>query len=161
MVGNDVTEYDAHRSRPVTEESYGIPDEEGEMVSWTFVRDAMAEDQNYWLCTTRPDGHPHVRPVWGVWVDDALHCGGGERTRWVQNIQADSRIVAHRESGEAVVIIEGVAERVTDTDLEERLDTAYQGKYGIQHGTPFFTVRPKTVFAWSDYPNDATRWQFG
>ncbi|EFW93310.1 pyridoxamine 5'-phosphate oxidase-related FMN- binding protein [Haladaptatus paucihalophilus DX253] len=161
MVGNDVEEFDSHRSRPRTEQGYGIPDEEAGMLSWTFVREQMANDEYYWICTNRPDGHPHARPVWGVWVDNTVHCGGGERTRWVRNLQLDSRIVVHRESGEAVVIIEGTAERVTDTDLEDRLDSAYQGKYGIHHGAPFFTVQPETVYAWSDYPNDATKWQFG
>jgi general stress protein 26 len=160
MVGKDVAEFDALRNRPETEQSYGIPEEEDGMLSWTFVREQIANDEYYWICTARPSGHPHARPVWGVWVDDTLFCGGGERTRWVRNVQADSRVVVHRESGEAVVIIEGDAERVTDADLLERLDSAYQGKYGIHHEIPFFAVRPETVFAWNDYPNDATRWQF-
>lgn len=93
-----------------------------------------------------------------------FHCGGGERTRWVRNLAANPGIAVHRESGDEVVIIEGTVERLdegsADPELIERLDAAYEGKYGIRHGTPFFAVRPSTVLAWSDYPTDATRWEF-
>lgn len=133
------------------------------MLPWEFVREKVANDQNYWIVTSRPDGRPHARPTWGVWVDDTFYCGG-ERTRWVRNLAVDPRITVHRESGETVVIIEGVAERIADETadpaLVEGLDAAYEGKYGIEHGTPFFAVRPRRVFAWSDYPTDATRWEF-
>ena len=31
----------------------------------------------YWLSTVRPDGRPHVTPLLGVWLDDALYfCTG-------------------------------------------------------------------------------------
>ncbi|WP_458187554.1 pyridoxamine 5'-phosphate oxidase family protein [Haladaptatus sp. NG-WS-4] len=159
MVGDD----SARRSRPETEGSYGIPESREGMLSWGFVREQMAGDQNYWIATTRPDGRPHARPVWGVWVDDTFYCGGGEKTRWVRNLTNNPAVTVHRESGETVVILEGVAERIdeaTDLRLADRVDAAYEAKYGIEHGTPFFVVRPDVVFAWSDYPNDATRWEF-
>ena len=112
----------------------------------------------------RPDGRSHARPTWGVWVDDTFFCGGGERTRWVRNLAKNSAITVHREDGEEVVIIEGRAEKIADENsdpaLVERLDEAYESKYGIRHGTPFFAVRPDVVLAWSDYPTDATRWMF-
>ena len=153
------------RSRPVTEESYGIPDDEEGLLSWEFVADRMADDRTFWVSTTRPDGHPHARPVWGVWLDDTFHCGGGERTRWVQNLAENAEITVHRESGTEVVIVEGRAgkltERTADEEQLERIDDAYEEKYGIRHGTPVFAVHPHTVLAWSDYPQDATRWTFG
>ncbi|UPV99653.1 pyridoxamine 5'-phosphate oxidase family protein [Halorussus gelatinilyticus] len=155
---------DARRDRPETEASYGIPATKEGLLSWEFVASRMADDRTYWLSTTRPDGRPHARPVWGVWVDDRFHCGGGERTRWVRNLAANPEVAVHRESGEAVVIVEGTAERIdeetADPERIERIDAAYDEKYGIRHGTPFFAVRPETVLAWRDYPADATRWRF-
>ncbi len=147
----------------MTEKSYGIPDDEDGLLSWEFVREKMAGDETYWVTTALPNGRPHARPVWGIWLDDTFYCGGGEQTRWVQNLAMNAEMVVHLESGTEVVIIEGVAEQVAEgeSELVERLDTAYEGKYGIKHGTPFFAVRPETVLAWSDYPEDATRWQFG
>jgi nitroimidazol reductase NimA-like FMN-containing flavoprotein (pyridoxamine 5'-phosphate oxidase superfamily) len=157
---------EARRSRPATEASYGIPDADDDgLLPWSFVAESLANDRNYWLATIRPDGFPHARPTWGVWVDGAFHCGGGERTRWVRNLALNDAIVVHREDAEAVVIVEGRAERIDDETADtrhlERLDSAYEEKYGIRHGTPFFRVRPETVLAWTDFPTDATRWTFG
>ncbi len=154
----------ARRTRPTTEASYGVPDDEEGLLPWSFVTERLADDRAYWLSTTRPDGRPHARPTWGVWVDETLYCGGGERTRWVRNLAADPRLTVHRESGEEVVIVEGRAERIdeatADADLIARVDDAYEAKYGTRHGTPFFAVRPETVLAWHDFPTDATKWTF-
>ena len=154
----------ANRSRPRTDERYGIPDHAEGMLPWAFVAEKMADERNYWVTTVRPDGRPHARPTWGVWVDDTFHCGGGERTRWVRNLASNPAVTVHRESGDEVVIVEGRAEKIdeetADAALIERLDDAYEEKYDIRHGTPFFAVRPRTLLAWSDYPEDATRWTF-
>lgn len=152
------------RSRPKTQSEYGIPENKEGMLSWEFVAETMAGDQTYWVTTTRPDGRPHARPVWGVWVDGRFHCGGGEGTRWVRNLAASPAITVHRESGTEVVIIEGTAEKLTEESASaerlERIDAAYEAKYDMPHGTPVFAVHPTTVLAWTDYPEDATRWEF-
>ncbi|ELZ77660.1 pyridoxamine 5'-phosphate oxidase [Haloferax sp. Atlit-6N] len=152
------------RDRPVTEPSYGIPESEAGLLEWRVVETAFADDEVFWVTTTRPDGRPHARPVWGVWVDGAFHCGGGERTRWVRNLARDPRLAVHTESGTDVVILEGVAERLDEETADDatltRVDDAYEAKYGIRHGTPVFRIRPERVLAWSGFPADATRWRF-
>jgi hypothetical protein len=148
----------------VTETSYGIPESEEGLLSWSFVDERMRGDRTYWISTTLPDGRPHARPVWGVWLDGTFYCGGGPRTRWSRNLAVSPALTVHREDGEEVVIIEGEArqhtEETTDASLLERIDAAYEEKYGIPHGTPVWEVVPSTVFAWSDFPADATRWRF-
>ncbi|WP_228546090.1 pyridoxamine 5'-phosphate oxidase family protein [Halegenticoccus tardaugens] len=156
---------DPERSRPETESSYGIPATAEGMLPWRHVEARMRGDRTYWVVTTRPDGRAHARPVWGVWIDGSFHCGGGERTRWARNLAENPEIVVHRESGEDVVILEGIAEKIApetgaDPALVERVDAAYEAKYGMRHGTPFWVVRPRVALAWSDYPEDATRWRF-
>ena len=154
----------AVRDRPQTEASYGIPTDRSGLLPWEFVAETLSGERSYWVTTVRPDGRPHARPTWGVWVDDRFHCGGGEGTRWVRNLASNPAIVVHTESAESVVIVEGEAERVDEetatAGLIERLDDAYEAKYDVRHGTPFFAVRPDRVLAWSDYPTDATRWRF-
>lgn len=152
------------RGRPQTEASYGIPDRADGTLPWTFVAERLRDARQYWVTTIRPDGRPHARPTWGVWVDETFHCGGGERTRWVRNLAVSDEIVVHTESATEVVILEGSAERIDDEtgdpELIGELDAAYEAKYGTPHGTPFFAVRPDSVFAWSEFPTDATRWTF-
>lgn len=154
----------AVRERPETEASYGIPSDRVWLLPWDFVRERMRAASGYWVTTTRPDGHPHARPVWGVWLDDTVYCGGGEQTRWVRNLARNDAIAVHLERTDSVVIVEGRADRLTDASADaallERIDDAYEAKYGVRHGTPVFAVRPTVVLAWADYPRDATRWVF-
>ena len=49
--------------------SYGSPNR---VLSWAEVEQKLIESKTYWLATTRPDGRPHVMPVWGVWMDRAF-----------------------------------------------------------------------------------------
>lgn len=82
----------------------------------------------------------------------------------MRNLAVNPSIVVHGESGDEVVILEVVVKRIDDASAEpslvERVDAAYSSKYGIEHGTPLFAVRPERVLAWSEYPDDATRWRF-
>jgi len=57
---------------------------------------------------------PHTRPVWGVWRDGGFWFSTGSQAR--RNLEANAAITVHLESGEEVVIVEGVAERVMDLD---------------------------------------------
>jgi len=154
----------ARRDRPETERSYGIPSDAAGLLPWSFVAETLASERTVWLSTTLPDGRPHARPVWGVWTDGTFHCGGGDRTRWVRNLRSNPNLTVHTESGTSVVILEGTAtELAPETAAPERLDrvdSAYEEKYGIEHGTPVFAVGPRVVLAWTDFPTDATRWRF-
>lgn len=148
--------------RPVPLEGYGVPDSEEGLLPWSFVRERMTAAKNYWISTTMPDGQPHARPVWGVWMDDRLHFGGGPNTRWSKNLKHDPRVTAHLESGSEVVIIEGVVTVIDQPDDPRiaRLDALYKVKYDIEHGIPIWNLAPRKVFAWSDYPVTVTRWVF-
>ena len=151
-------------SRPETESSYGIPEDETGTLPWSFVTDRLASDELFWVSTTGSDCRPHARPVWGVWLEDTFHCGGGEGTRWVRNLDRNHSLAVHTEDAESVVILEGRAAKLNAAETTEsrleRIDDAYESKYGVRHGTPVFAVRPTTVLAWSEYPTDATRWRF-
>lgn len=94
------------------------------MLSWEFVSEAMAADRCYWLTTVRPDGRPHVRPTWGVWVDETFYCGGGDRTRWVRNLATNPDVVVHREDAEEVVVIEGTATRIDAGTTDQSASSA-------------------------------------
>jgi nitroimidazol reductase NimA-like FMN-containing flavoprotein (pyridoxamine 5'-phosphate oxidase superfamily) len=135
------------------------------MLPWSFVEERMSAARNYWVATVLPTGGPHLTPVWGVWVVGVFYFGSGAQTRKARNLAANPNVAAHPES-EDVVIIEGVAETVTDPDphLAERVFAASRAKYGMgSHDIESsYAVRPRVVFAWSasGFPNTATRWVF-
>jgi hypothetical protein len=140
---------------------YGVPADTENLLPWSWVQERFETEQNYWVCTSSPDGAPHARPVWGVFVDDAICFGGGPMTRWSRRLAANPRATVHLESGSRVVIAEGTVERITEAD-DPRLsavDDAYERKYDMRHGPPIWMLRPRVVFAWSDFPKDMTRFR--
>jgi hypothetical protein len=142
---------------------YGIrPDGEG-ILPRSFVDERMANARNYWVATTRPDGRPHAMPLSGVWIDGSFCFGTGPGSRKARNLAENPHLVVHSESGDEVVILEGVAELVADP---VSLDGAFRVKYGIETGDVddvWYALRPVVAFAWvkSNYHKTATRWRFG
>lgn len=153
---------------------YGIPEGEEGMLPWSKVSERLESARNYWIGTTRPDGRPHAVPVWGAWVDGALYFEGGGRK--ARNLAANPAVAVHLESGDDVVILEGVVEEISRPDraLFARIDDAFAAKYEYKpsdnlksaEDDPYpkgglYAVRPHVVFAWSRFPVDATRFRFG
>jgi hypothetical protein len=86
-------------------------------------------------------------------------------TRKARNVAQNPNVAVHPESGEDVVILEGVAEVVSDPDsgLVERLFASSMAKYGMgsRDVEGSYVVRPRVVFAWSaGSPITYTRWVF-
>ena len=153
--------------------NYGVSEDEEGMLSWEWVSSRMSESRNYWITTTRPDGRPHAAPVWGVWVDETLYFGTEPNSRKARNLTHNPNVVAHLESGDETVIVEGVAEELTGPapSLSARIINAYAAKYkDPETGGEFHlgsaeglkAVRLHVVFAWleRDFPRTATRWIF-
>ena len=156
--------------RPGMAEGYGISSGEEGLLAWDHVRGRMEASRNYWIGTTRPDGRPHAAPVWGVWLDDVLFFGTDPNSRKARNLRANPEVVAHLESGDDCVILEGVIEEESSPGLRRRVGEAYAAKYGIdalggaedESGPPLYALRPRVALAWLErsFPETATRWRF-
>jgi general stress protein 26 len=59
-------------------------------------------------------GRPHATPVSGVWIEGGFYFGTGTGSRKARNLAKNQHLVVHLESGDEVVILEGVAEEVAD-----------------------------------------------
>lgn len=137
-------------------------------LSYSDVEARLAKSRSYWICTVRPDGRPHSIPVWGFWLDGALYFGTSRLTRKARNLAHNPALSVHLESGDDVVILEGsaVAVDIADKPTFHKLDAASRSKYKmpvmvVPEGI-FYQVRPRVILAWteSDFPTNATRWQF-
>ncbi len=156
-------------ARPDFPPEYGVPADADGLLPWDFVEERLRAAPNYWVSTVGPGGAPHARPVDGVWVDGALTFGGSPKTRWVRNLQDNPKISVHVPGDDDVVILEGVAELVTDADhplaapSTEALRAKYPQYYGHEDAPfrPFWMVRPAVVYAWSlsGFPGNVTRWR--
>lgn len=144
--------------------SYGVPtDASGaERLPWSEAERRLADSHNYWLATTRPDGRPHAAPVWGLWVDGALVFSTGRDSRKGRNLAARPELVAHTESGDEVVILEGAVEEIA---LTPELADAYEAKYAFRPEPDlgvWYRLRPRVAQTWleRDFAQTATRWVF-
>jgi PPOX class probable F420-dependent enzyme len=155
--------------RPAMPKGYGLkgPRSGSGLMPWSRAASQFAQARNYWVCTVRADGGPHAMPVWGVWVDERLLFSTSRASQKGRNLARDPRVVVHLESGDEVVILEGVAEEENDVGQLTRFADAYDTKYHVRpdiddRENVTFAVRPKVAFGWleKDFPGGATRWIF-
>jgi hypothetical protein len=150
---------------------YGSKVAGSDLLPWEWAKTRLDTAQNYWISTTRPDGRPHCRPVWGVWLDDALWFSTGSLAQ--HNLTNNHAITAHLEDGDEVVIVEGNAESAHGHASLQQMCDVYGAKYdwpiypteaGIRDDNtalgPVFRVVPEVVFGWGERTAKPTRWLF-
>jgi hypothetical protein len=143
----------------------------GAPLPWSWAEEQLVEERNYWVTTIGPGARPHVRPVWGVWLDDTFQFSTG--ARHATNLASDARVTVNCESGDECVIVEGHGFGTTDESLREKFIAAYEPKYDWEMTMDFvdtlYVVRPMVVFGWIGaeiatgatlFGATATRWQF-
>ncbi|GAA2214723.1 pyridoxamine 5'-phosphate oxidase family protein [Nonomuraea monospora] len=146
---------------------------------WAEAREQLTNAETYWLSTVRADGRPHVTTLMGVWQDDALHfCTGAEEQK-ARNLEGNRNCVLT--TGASALhegldlMVEGVAERVTDPVRLKRLADAWEAKYTAEwhfdvgdqgfvnaHGgeAMVFAVAPAKVLGFRKGDYAQTRWLF-
>ena len=146
---------------------YGIRADAHGLLPWSWAVERLEKAHNYFVATTRPDGAPHVMPVWGVWLNDKFYFGTAPSTRKARNLAANPRCVVCPENAAEAVIVEGVAELTHDRAVIREVLSLYNPKYSWnakEDEGPLWVVRPRTVFAFiedhEDFIGTATRWIF-
>jgi hypothetical protein len=138
-------------------------------LAWSAVRARLETALHYWMATTRPDGRPHVVPRWGVWLDESWFYDGSPATRHARNLATNPAAVLHLEDGKQAVVLEGESHQLTPHgELRHRLAAAF-AKYHAHGYRPtaeswdaggMWRFSPRRGFAWTQYPIDATRFEF-
>jgi len=145
---------------------YGVPAARKGLLPWTWAEQRLRRSHNYWFCTTRPDGSPHVMPIWGVWVDGIFCFSTGRESRKARNLAASPHCVICNEKSNEAVIVHGIAEELIDTNRIQELGRSYHRKYNPwtldPKLGPIFIVRPSVVFGMYEkkFANAATKWKF-
>ncbi|MBB3664187.1 MULTISPECIES: pyridoxamine 5'-phosphate oxidase family protein [Prauserella salsuginis group] len=151
-----------------------------EPLSWAEAERRLNTDASCWLATVRPDGAPHVAPLFAVWSESRVYVCSKDTTRKSRNLIADGRCVVTTDVDAAHVIVEGRGLRVSDEDTLRRTSDAFAAVYGwpttvagelldapfgapTSGGPPYavFEIAPETAFA---FPMEGTflptRWRF-
>ena len=138
---------------------------------WRWAEEQLSEARNYWVTTIGPSGRPHVRPVWGVWLDDTVQFSTG--ARHASNIARDPRVTVNLEDADDCVILEGTARSVDDEQVRRAFIEVCEPKYDWTMTLDFvdvlYVVRPRVVLGWiardiaresTLFGATATRWRF-
>jgi PPOX class probable F420-dependent enzyme len=151
---------------------YGIlpADQGGGLLPWSWALERLRDSHDFWVATVRPDGRPHLMPVWAVWDEDGLWFSSSLRSRKIRNIQAGSAVSVSTADPLNPVIIEGVAEIVTETAAIQRFLDGMNAKYNTDYAIEFLDpaknasvrVRPRRAFGLkeNEFEGSPTRWEF-
>src|SRR5436190_336855 len=150
----------AKASRPYMP-GYGIAPAKGGrgLLPWRWAKERLEKGRTYFIATSGPDGKPHVMPVWGVWFSDAFFFSTGNQSRKARNLalnpmcsiatEIDFQKKPKKGQIKDSIILEGVAELISDRRKLKKFSAIYQDKYvwdmeGFDE--PVYCVRPKVVF---------------
>lgn len=93
------------------------------------------------VATVRPDGRPHVAPIWYLWQDGKFYFETGLQAVKAQNLRSNPNIAITVDVTAGglrlkYVILEGKAELIEDPDtvrrITERIYSRYVGLEGLQ-----------------------------
>ncbi|MEV0175469.1 pyridoxamine 5'-phosphate oxidase family protein [Streptomyces sp. NPDC050803] len=152
-------------------------------VEWAEARRLLEAAEIFWLSTVRPGGRLHVTPLIGAWHDGRLYFSTGPEEQKAKNLAHDPHCALT--TGRNVltegldVIVEGVADRITDPAALEEIIAVHETKYrehmtspegtffgmgdGIRKGeVAVFGVAPHTAYGFGRDGGvfSHTRWTF-
>lgn len=91
------------------------------------LRDAVI----LWLASVRPDGRPHLVPVWFLWEGATILIFSKPKNQKIRNLRQNPAVTVSlddTDEGDDVVVLEGVAELVSDSTVTTA-SPAYVEKY--------------------------------
>jgi len=97
-----------------------------------------------WLCTLRPDGSPHLTPVWFWFSGDAWWISSASRNVKVANLEHDHRVSLALSDGDRPVVAEGAAALHRDAYPSD-VTNGFASKYGGWDITDHVTEGPRVL----------------
>ena len=106
------------------------------MLDLTQARDAQVDgrlrsEPIIWLSTVRPDGRPHLVPIWFLWDGATILMFSQPEVQKVRNLRHNPRVMLAlnaADDGEDIVIVEGEARLLPEGTVDATLPE-YAAKY--------------------------------
>ena len=167
-------------TQPVTELDARFSDPAAVAADWDQTRRTLEDAELFWIATVRADGRPHVTPLVGVWLDDAIYFATGIGEQKAVNLRTNQNVILMTGCNEwqrgLDVVVEGEAVQVKDETVLERLAEAWGKKwdgrwhYEVREGSfrheantnaiLVFSVKPTKVLAFAKGTFGQTRHRF-
>jgi Pyridoxamine 5'-phosphate oxidase len=96
-------------------------------IPWSRAQEQLdaGVEGSQWLATVRPDGRPHVAGIGALWIDGKIYFTSGAGTRKSRNLAENPNCTISVALKGLDLVVEGRAEKVTDTETLERLAERY------------------------------------
>lgn len=91
----------------------------------------LRAEEILWLGSVRPDGRPHLVPVWFLWEGETMLIFSKPENQKVRNIRQNPAVTValdNTDRGDDITVLEGVAELIDDPAVTTTLP-AYASKY--------------------------------
>jgi hypothetical protein len=148
---------------------------------WGDVEERLTKGGWYWLSSVRPDGRPHVMPIFAVWSAPSIFIASKRTARKSRNLVENGHCVISSDKDDLHLVIEGEARDVREAATLQKASDAFHAIYdwptevdGDQLEAPYgaptsggppygvFEITPVRAFG---FPADGesfepTRWTF-
>ena len=123
------------------------------------VGELLDKEEICYIATTRPDGRPHVMPIWFIYHEGKIYFETDETTTKFKNIQHNNRVMIVF-GGKSTYIVEGSVKWCKENELLFPIRKMYWDKYGkdmddsyISEKTLLFELIPEKEQSWHYAPN--------
>lgn len=122
---------------------------------WRSLLSRLSRENTIWIATVRPDGRPHMTPVWFIWLEDKVYIATGSDTRKFANLRLNQKVALSLPDTDRVIIIEGeahVADYRTADKLADYFYNKYEWDYNYDDAADWrlIEITPHRVLAWGD-----------
>jgi Pyridoxamine 5'-phosphate oxidase len=155
-------------SRPRLPASFSSLQGAKQLLPWSWAHQRLVKAHNYFIVTVRPDGRPHMVPIWGCWIDNRFRFNTDRESVKAINLAANPKCVVSPEDASEAVLVEGVVREFKNPAAVRRFISLFALKYDwkLQAGEgAFYELKPDLVLGFSETADDfaasATRWTFG
>ena len=91
----------------------------------------LRADEILWLVSVRPNGRPHMAPVWFLWEEETILIFSKPENQKIRNLRQNPAVTVALDGtdrGDDVTVLDGVAALLDDPDVTTTL-AAYASKY--------------------------------
>lgn len=115
-------------------------------------QERLSTERNVWLATVRPNGRPHLVPVWFVWFDGKIYVCMQPGSVKARNMLRQPRVALALENGNKPIIAEGDA-RFLPAPFPHAVIAAFKAKYDwdISKDSGYQTMIEVAVEKWLNW----------
>ncbi len=93
------------------------------------IQQRLRDERNIWLATVRPNGAPHLIPIWFVAHDDKIYICTDPDSVKIRNLRENEHAALALEDGLHPLILEGSARLLSRANMPAPVVEQFKSKY--------------------------------